>query len=111
MECQRTRSIPCPSSPQQCDIPLRPIIIPLLNNHLCSLNRAPFQFQLFFVNLLCGVTIRNNVINHQDNNGRTPLHYAAYQGSVRVVKQLCIAHADVNALDRNGTTLCGRSLG
>ena len=39
-------------------------------------------------------------INAGDFDKRTPLHFAASQGNVDVVRFLCVSGADVNAVDR-----------
>jgi ankyrin repeat protein len=43
-------------------------------------------------------------INVKDQEGRTPLHYAAASANPDAVKILILASADINATDSNGKT-------
>jgi hypothetical protein len=43
-------------------------------------------------------------INHQDEDGLTPLHFAGQQGHEAVTKQLIAARCNVDIQDRNGRT-------
>ena len=43
-------------------------------------------------------------VNQADNDGDTPLMYAASNGYVQCVKELIAVGADVNQVDDNGST-------
>jgi ankyrin repeat protein/beta-lactamase regulating signal transducer with metallopeptidase domain len=47
---------------------------------------------------------KNANVNLMDNNGQTPLHYAAGAGHRHIVEFLITRGADVNAMDKNGET-------
>jgi len=47
-------------------------------------------------------------INAKDNEGQTPLHYAARQGQIQAVEWLLKHGADVNPRDKNGKTPLGQ---
>ena len=43
-------------------------------------------------------------VNKPDNHGNTPLHKAAFEGQIGVVKWLCENGADINALNQSKQT-------
>ena len=45
-----------------------------------------------------------NTINEKNNNGSTPLHYAAINGYGKMVLAIIKKGADVNAKDKDGVT-------
>jgi ankyrin repeat protein len=50
------------------------------------------------------LTAHPDLVNSQDTNGMTPLHFAAHNGSNDMVEFLLTSKADVNARDKYGTT-------
>jgi len=48
--------------------------------------------------------VQSLLVNVKDTEGRTALHYAAFNGNVDIVKSLLARGADVNARDNNKTT-------
>ena len=43
-------------------------------------------------------------VNHQDNNGKTPLHFASIYNQLDIAKILIYYGANVNLKDENGNT-------
>ena len=46
------------------------------------------------------------LLNTQEEDGQTPLHYAAFNGHSEIVKLLIDRGADTSITDNDGTTAC-----
>ncbi len=61
--------------------------------------------RMIMVKHRCTMLLKNDAdVNSEDEEGRTPLHYAAMYGSLGAVKLLIQNGADINACDGDGKT-------
>ncbi|XP_059139282.1 putative ankyrin repeat protein RF_0381 [Physella acuta] len=71
------------------------------NNTPLHLDASMFNRSKEIVNLLLGAGAN---VQSVDENGRTPLHMAAFKGHIIIVKSLCQYGADINAVDNSGNS-------